>query len=309
MISYIDAIIQNAPNKVVKVKETEIIIRCPYCGDSVKNPNHAHLYVSKYVLPGYNSPMFHCMRCGASGPVSKLLRKLGISKSKVDVTPVKSISEIRNRVDFYRKFKQSSKIDYVKMRLDVSEIPEWIDKTMVDSVSIQDNTLLSKIINEQYVGFKTYNSKRANFRCITPNPKMRYITLNKTPERDFYITYPKMPKFLKKGTLVVAEGVFSLLRGYLSLRKLSYFTSDNQIVLTASWSKKSLNTCVKYVVSYFGIFDWDIILLADKDLETYTVKFPCRILYNRRHDDFGEECNDIKEIIHKPKNNFLRRIV
>ncbi len=39
----------------------EIIYRCPFCGDSQKNPNKGHLYINK------RANQFKCQRCGQTG--------------------------------------------------------------------------------------------------------------------------------------------------------------------------------------------------------------------------------------------------
>lgn len=40
---------------------SEIRVRCPYCGDSVKNPMDAHFYIS--MTPPF---MYHCFKCEES---------------------------------------------------------------------------------------------------------------------------------------------------------------------------------------------------------------------------------------------------
>jgi DNA-directed RNA polymerase subunit RPC12/RpoP len=59
----------NGPfSKIKWVSETEndFVGRCPFCGDSVKNKNHAHFHVGK------RYPVYHCFRCGAKGFIKSL---------------------------------------------------------------------------------------------------------------------------------------------------------------------------------------------------------------------------------------------
>ncbi len=297
-MNYIDAIQQYCVSNNLPFynKSFEFSIRCPFCGDSAKNKQHTHLYASKYILPDYPQPVFYCMRCGESGTIKKLLRQLKISASKVEIeVPTISSENIRENIYFERNNKRQDKIEYVKQRLNLQELPKWIDDTIVDSFKIPEKRNLERMLNYDFVGFTSYRKSRVNCRNIKSN-NIRYITLSKDFKKDHYIVQPKDIKLLQKGTIILAEGVFSLLRGYFTLKQLEYIGDSDQIILVASWSKSSLISAYQFVTDLFGIIDWRLIILADKDFNYHTFPYKSTILYNRDNLDFGNDCKRIKEI-------------
>jgi len=310
MVSYLDYIKEHCERRIFKESIQEISIRCPFCGDSIKNKQHVHCYVSKYSIPGYNSPMFHCMKCSTSGPVRKLLKKLGAKLSTIDMKTTSCITPVQNQLLFYKKG-TTNKEEYIKRRLNLDPIPKWIDDTVIDTVVVKDKALFTNFINHNYIGFRSFDMNKINMRRIVNNDNFqRYITLKKPNSSfDAFVIFPKSKtSLIKPGTIILAEGSFTVLKGYFSLMKIGYINKFQQVLLAASWSKTSFNTCMKYLYSRFGVLDWNIILLADKDFDKNHIgklKFSCDILYNKYHDDFGEECNNIKRITYK--NDYIRR--
>ena len=67
---------------VYKLKQKHIVIRCPYCGDSIKNPNHVHLYISLEL------PVFYCVRCSTGGTLYSLLLKIKERFKYIDVIAI-----------------------------------------------------------------------------------------------------------------------------------------------------------------------------------------------------------------------------
>jgi len=59
---------------------SNIICRCPYCGDSRKHKNKGHLYIDKF------RPIFHCVRCNESGRLGKLLLDLQANLSEYNLS-------------------------------------------------------------------------------------------------------------------------------------------------------------------------------------------------------------------------------
>lgn len=61
---------QKYKHKVLINKSEHYVIRCPYCGDSVKHLNKGHLYITKHI------PVFYCVRCDTGGHILKLLNAI-----------------------------------------------------------------------------------------------------------------------------------------------------------------------------------------------------------------------------------------
>lgn len=84
MDNFRDIVIEaiRANNNVFKVKNNEINIRCPICGDSIKSERHAHLYIR--IPRNDDEPwLCFCHRCNYSGLINQdLFRKItGLSSS------------------------------------------------------------------------------------------------------------------------------------------------------------------------------------------------------------------------------------
>mgnify|MGYP001773491022 CR=1 FL=1 len=62
-------------------KHKHIVIRCPFCGDSIKNPSHAHLYIEPSLK------VFWCARCYTGGSLSYLLIKIK-DRFNIDITQI-----------------------------------------------------------------------------------------------------------------------------------------------------------------------------------------------------------------------------
>ncbi|MGC8735036.1 MAG: hypothetical protein ACP5RD_08455, partial [bacterium] len=64
-----------------KLNSKHIVIRCPYCGDSVKDKTHAHCYIH------LEQNVFYCARCNTGGSLSRLLYKIR-NRFNIDITKV-----------------------------------------------------------------------------------------------------------------------------------------------------------------------------------------------------------------------------
>ncbi|MEM3859150.1 MAG: hypothetical protein QW478_07045 [Candidatus Micrarchaeaceae archaeon] len=278
-------------------KETgnELIIRCPYCGDS-SNPNKQHLYV-KTVTDELSFP-FHCFRCDTSGNLIKLLKDMNIFDVRLMSKLINSTHYSNYKFDESKpkSFSYSSKIDpikakYITDRLKLETLPEYISKFIVTDFSNYDTLSdgMKFILNQNYVGFATFNKKKIICRNTkNDNDYNRYITIRADNELDFFATIPDKINLLSEGKIVVAEGIFTLLAGYLKLRN---DLKLNNTILVAGGGKSYLKA-VKFAMYYFGVPDWDIYILADSDvnksffknqfisLKSRTIK----ILYNDKND-------------------------
>ena len=68
-------LLQNFPSAQYASGKNEILMKCPFCGDS-KDPKTKHFYVS--IVEG-KPHFYNCFKCGEKGILnSKVLRKLSI---------------------------------------------------------------------------------------------------------------------------------------------------------------------------------------------------------------------------------------
>ena len=68
--------------------KTELMTRCPYCGDSIKDRSHAHFYIK--TIPPFS---FYCQRCESSGLVDdKVINDLD---SNIDGLGIDFFKEIK----------------------------------------------------------------------------------------------------------------------------------------------------------------------------------------------------------------------
>ena len=80
-------------NKVAyfNANHTELSVRCPYCGDSMKDRTHAHLYIN--VNPPYS---FYCQRCESSGILNDgSLEDIGVFDDELSLAFHKSIKKFK----------------------------------------------------------------------------------------------------------------------------------------------------------------------------------------------------------------------
>lgn len=127
----VDEITKNIRPYHYNVTKTELMIRCPYCGDSNKNSTHTHLYIG---LSYKNSIPYYCQRCATSDYVdSSFLKDIGINDTNLMVY----VDKIKKE---YKKQKKTRKLN--------------------------DNEILNKIVNsnekskQELILPKFKNSKR-----------------------------------------------------------------------------------------------------------------------------------------------------
>ena len=76
-------------------RKDETVIRCPFCGDSLNNPSHAHLYINN------NPPFkFFCQKCNITGVFnSELLNTLNLFDSNISSFLNKSFSDYKLNIN------------------------------------------------------------------------------------------------------------------------------------------------------------------------------------------------------------------
>ena len=102
--NFINRIRSFYPNLKVASGQSEVICRCPFCGDS-KDLKHAHLYIS---VPQNEEELsfYDCKKCPAHGVVDiDFLRKIGCEDTSLLVEVSKHNSEVF-KLPKYKSIKQ-----------------------------------------------------------------------------------------------------------------------------------------------------------------------------------------------------------
>lgn len=298
---------------IKKETSTDLIVRCIFCGDSTKHRNSAHLYISTRPVNGVF--MYHCFRaeCGATGTLVDLLRYLDYkidkdliyeiyqasksSSDKIGYVRYEDI-DVGRQSKFYDTYKY--KIDYIKDRLCLDDIPQWILNTVVVDfgfLSGREKPGFISRLNTSYVGFLFYDKTALCCRCIDSTGP-RYLTIKLKDKIKYYCTSPRLDELnlLENGTIVMAEGVFTLISGYMKI--LSQIDIGSNVLLVAVNGFGNYARVYQQVISDFLNPEWDVIILSDCDVKPSDyrrilnrIKSKVSLIYPN-DGDFADKNND-----------------
>ena len=181
------------------VHGSEYQTRCPECGDSMKDFNTGHLYMSIDVEDDYNIPCI-CFKCGFKGILTPdILELMGCDDAdlKNELKALNTNGKIKRGTDseylylyFERKLPEEhrywNKIAYVENRLGIHFTKENL-KEMKLVTSLYDFLILNNIeqspfnrdqrliLERDYVGFLSSGNSHILFRDITGTHKLSWI--------------------------------------------------------------------------------------------------------------------------------------
>lgn len=293
----------------------EILIRCRYCNDS-DNPNHAHMYISNNDLLEY-----HCKKCGASGRVTK--SKL-ISWGIIDYELLKRIKNnqhmythsnknyfVRNcpNLSFVNNSLALKKINYINERLGLNitmndVIENKIVLNLKDLLSVNNITSLTRkpnivtMLNENYIGFLSYDNSSINMRNIVSN-EYRYINYtlfndNIDSSGKFYII-PTNIEINKLTRIHIAEGPFDILGAKYNVAEFNPNYNDIFIAIRGI----SYQTVISFILQEIGIIHPIFHIYLDNGIKQYVTQniinilkhIPCELYFLRNkyldQKDFG----------------------
>lgn len=307
----------------------QIMIRCPFCGDSVKHHDSTHFGI--LLNPDDNSPiLFHCFRCNIGGVLDqRTLRMIG----SFDL-------ELNNAVYSYnsKAIKNSGKSNLLKSSMVKLDIPkviindrslrkhEYIEKRLGLKLDMQEladkkviynfgnllhdnkiknitcsSELAGKLQNE-YVGFLSARNEFINFRNTTKEGMRWYIynvmgRLDNT--RKFYIMPNKIDMFSKDIiTINICEGAFDALGIYYHI-----FDRDSDNMLYVAACGAGFLSVIKYILSMGVVCNVDINIFSDADRPVYFYKNIKRdigewvnsinVYYNKKEKDYGVTRDEI----------------
>lgn len=260
----------------------EILIRCRFCPDS-KNMYHAHMYIAND-----GTYRYHCKKCSSQGVITKSkLIEWGITDFEM-LKLIKSGDGARyhdkNSKDIYIKPTRTfdsfnniklseEKLNYINNRLGLSLTYEEASKNKI-IINLNDfcinnefyfNNNFSKPLNENYMGFLSYDNTSINMRCINNFSEKRYYnyTINKNVESTarFYLI-PTYIDIYRATTIHISEGPFDI----LSIKyNLDHDMNQNNIFISVGGI--SYMTIIKFIFIKLGIINPTINLYLDNDMD------------------------------------------
>ena len=274
----------------------ELVIRCPYCGDSSKSEVHAHLYIK---MNDDHAFPFYCQKCMASGLLDKnLLKDLGINNYELSSNLTSINKEAKTLEKRYRKNlndnfsirklntnkliipeytnKSKKKLDYLNSRFSFNLTPEeyinnykvifsfkdFLLKNEIEYIMCSDY-MLKKLI-KGYVGFLSADYNYIIFRNIEPNCEKKYRYYNYQifdydNSNKFYIVKDKINLLQPKIDVVLTEGIFDI------IGVKEYFFKDAKNTIFSAVCGKGYNLVLNYL-SRLGFMDMNIHIFSDGDV-------------------------------------------
>lgn len=309
-------------------KNGELGVRCPFCGDSKKDPSHYHLNIR--INPNDDQPLyFRCLRCETTGVLNgNLLAMIGAGSSEqsIQVEKYNRLSCKKHGVISTKKGikmkmqplvltdKVIEKHNYIEHRLgrklSIDELHQ--NKIVYDFIELLKYNNINKLngdiekikaLQNDHVGFLSAKNDFINFRDMTGKHKRYYIykVINKIDTTGkFYIMPNQIDPFSDDiKTINIAEGVFDILGVYYHI----FNGYKHNMVYTAINGAGYLNV-IKHVLSCGLLCDVNVNIFSDADrppdyyrsiiqkIEPFVNDI--RLFYNEIGKDYGVPSNEIK---------------
>lgn len=277
----------------------EIVVRCPYCGDS-KDLKHAHFYIS---VPMNNTELswYDCKKCPAKGLLDdEVLRKLGCDNTQVLVSMIERNNVLLNtpkyklikNIDIYflqNKYVRNDiiniqKLEYINNRIgsnysiqDVLELKIFLnlyDVINSNKLEITRHKSICDDLDKYFIGFISYDNSFCGMRKITDKElyktiNKRYVNynlVNKTNDRKNFYVIPTSVDVLNPQPIKIhiAEGQFDILSIFHNLN------NDNKYQnIYISIGGKSYLGALEFILIETGIINYEIHYYPDRDVSDY----------------------------------------
>lgn len=278
----------------------EIVLRCPFCGDSIKHSNKGHLYIGESNL----TFLYHCKRaeCNATGIVNKsFLEALNISdislfsdiqKHNLNImTYVKKNNLCINKNainnysfynfnDFDLKYKNYNKLIYIQNRIYDEQIKKDIfsfdlnkyriilsPKHFIEFFNLENKLnkfQLSKLnyIDRVSIGFLNMNGSCISFRSIYTDSDFRYTKFLLNNNTDVYSIKNDFDLNKCNPIINISEGSFDIINIYYRLKdKFDFGESDIFLASNGADYRNKL----EYISKYLGLVNFNIRIFRDND--------------------------------------------
>ena len=294
--NFINAIKSIIPTAKVASGGREIVIRCPFCGDS-KNLRHAHFYMS---VPQSQEDIsfYQCKRCPNHGIVSdELLRKIGCNDSNIIIEITKHNTEVLSlpkykslkkiniyplRWDLIRQdASNQNKLNYINTRIganfslfDLYKLKIFLnlyDIIVTNKLELTRHQDICDSLDKYFIGFISYDNSYCGLRKITDQElyqsvNKRYINyslINKTDDRKNFYIIPTQINILDPlpVKIHIAEGQFDILSIYYNLNKCNNYQS-----IYIACGGKSYSQATEFILEETGIINYELHYYPDKDV-------------------------------------------
>lgn len=261
----------------VEETATDYVYRCPFCGDSAKHRNKGHLYVSK------TKPIFHCLRCNASGYINRL-EEMFQEKSKVDYRYTLkhelryfdargAATNTSDIISMFLPYVRPAELAYIVNRCAMP----FTNDELVSCAGIMPHQVVQQLFPENsyqlrddrtwFIScFGSILSGRAH--CVLNESTLRYLIFKTkmpwTPyvlDDCYVIRSPAFEKRIFSARLVVAEGPFDILPIYAA--RLRYRLTDTDVYTAALCKQYSRPLSVYRVLA--EQMPREIVIFADSD--------------------------------------------
>lgn len=307
-------IIANKKPAYFTTNKKELRVRCPYCGDSRKDPTHAHLYIQ--MKPPFK---FYCQKCNTGGVLnSKTMRDFQLYDTEIAVSlsqMSKHLTETRgySSTSFRKREYKMEAVDskqsfdccqYFNSRFNTNFSNQYIVErfkavTDIDSFVINNSLNLNFV---QYdlrnsIGFMSADNSHIVFRDISGFQPRRYFNLSLVPDDDFeinkfYALKTSVDILQPEINLVLTEGIFDIIGVF------NHFYGENtENTIFAAACGKGYNSVISNFI-HKGFLNMNITIYSDADVNVdfyrnlklqspYLKKTPIIIFYNTKEKDFG----------------------
>lgn len=319
------------------VNETELVTRCPFCGDSQKHKNHGHFYIG---FKDTGVIVYYCHKCVARGTFTPdTLDRFGITDFEIR----EYISKKKKYVNNTNKFintnygntipnyiipkqvigKNKFKIDYFENRTGIRVTKEILDSYSLifdlEDFLIQnhipissysyENQYIIKELSENFLGFLSTNKSMISFRNVgktkLSREKFNFVISDGYKKPFYYIPKSSIDLLTLNPKIILAEGPFDII-----CIKERFFPRDSTDTVFASvGGKAGYKKILKEIIGLTGFLNPEVLFFSDQDVdfETYTnnILGPLKniihgaVYYNTLSKDFGNINDDFKFEIYK----------
>ena len=312
--------------------KSEIAVRCPFCGDSIKSASSTHLYIKLNVQDG-EPHTYYCQRCRAKGIVtSELLKMLKIYNSELNVNLginlknankkgnkiVYTVSKANLKLPEYEPDKLSLfKLNYINNRLGINlkledlnkfkiflHLYDLLEYNNIDYLTCKDG--MGDTLDNNFMGFISYDNNYLIMRNLSKKKlsNMRYYNYNVynnyNNTKRFYIIPNKVNYMKDELNIHICEGIFDILGIYHHLVNDEQRKND----LFAAVCGTGYNNVI-HEIAKLGFINMNITVYSDADQNIKMYKnlkkeFPfltdkkITVIYNTIGKDFGVKKEEIK---------------
>jgi hypothetical protein len=311
--------------------KTELSIRCPYCGDSIKSTRSAHLYIELNNDVCFN---YYCQRCNTTGIVNEnFLKDIKLYNDELSV----GLFDLNKNIKYHKKTKTSSvtfakkdltfpkltgtegeleKLNYFNDRLGITckankaanmfrvilSFEKFLDHNEIDVLTCTEEK--AYLLDKYCVGFLSYDQTNIVFRSLDEKKtNFRYYIYNifgdYEDSKRFYTIKATLDILQPQLNVVVTEGIFDIIGVY---NHIYNGIADNTLFIAVNGVGYNL---IFQHLARLGFLNMNITIYSDDDVDkSFYVRMKefnpvisnnrIKIVYNKIRKDFGVKKEEIQ---------------